>query len=278
MVAGQSGGAQPVAVHPRRFARQTGEPIVYERLLCPLGRVRRDGARLPRGRRQRLQRDDALQVRGLRARATGAASARAHGRRLQHAALRRRRLVRRQHRRRRAGARHRAQRRSRDCAARACCWSAPAAARPARSGRCRGAARARSSSPTGRVARAEALVARHLRRSVPSCTRASRRRRSTAAAAAFDVVVNASASSVSGSPVPVAGSVLKRGALAVDMMYGAAAASLSRLGRSEHGARGRDGLGMLVEQAAEAFLLWRGVRPPNGARCSRALRARLEGQ
>ena len=83
-----------------------------------------------------------------------------------------------------------------------------------------------------------------------------------AVAGAFDVVVNASASSLSGAGVPVAGSVLKRGALAVDMMYGPAAGGFMRWAR-EHGAVARDGLGMLVEQAAEAFLVFRGVRPPS---------------
>ncbi|HTJ05218.1 MAG TPA: shikimate dehydrogenase [Caldimonas sp.] len=77
---------------------------------------------------------------------------------------------------------------------------------------------------------------------------------------AFDVVVNASASSVSGAAVPVAASVLKRGALAFDMMYGAAARPFLDWAAA-HGAVGRDGLGMLVEQAAEAFFLWRGVEP-----------------
>jgi shikimate dehydrogenase len=77
---------------------------------------------------------------------------------------------------------------------------------------------------------------------------------------AFDVVVNASASSVSGAAVPVAASVLKRGALAFDMMYGAAARPFLDWATA-HGAIGRDGLGMLVEQAAEAFFLWRGVEP-----------------
>ena len=83
-----------------------------------------------------------------------------------------------------------------------------------------------------------------------------------AVAGAFDVVVNASASSLSGAGVPVAGSVLKRGALAVDMMYGPAAGGFMLWAR-EHGAVARDGLGMLVEQAAEAFLVFRGVRPPS---------------
>jgi shikimate dehydrogenase len=77
----------------------------------------------------------------------------------------------------------------------------------------------------------------------------------------FDVVVNGTASSLAGGEVPVAARVLKRGALAVDMMYGPAAAGFMDWAR-EHGAMPRDGLGMLVEQAAESFLFWRGVRPP----------------
>jgi len=89
----------------------------------------------------------------------------------------------------------------------------------------------------------------------------------------FDVVVNASASSVSGAPVPVAASVLKRGALAFDMMYGAAARPFLEWAAA-HGAVGRDGLGMLVEQAAEAFFLWRGVAPET-APVLQALRERI---
>lgn len=81
---------------------------------------------------------------------------------------------------------------------------------------------------------------------------------------AFDVVVNATASSLVGDAVPVAASVLRPRALACDMMYGPAAARFLAWAR-EHGAVGRDGLGMLVEQAAEAFLVWRGVRPPTTA-------------
>jgi shikimate dehydrogenase len=77
----------------------------------------------------------------------------------------------------------------------------------------------------------------------------------------FDVIINASASSLSGSAVPVDASVLKPGALAYDMMYGPAAQGFMRWA-NENGAVARDGLGMLVEQAAEAFLIWRGVLPP----------------
>jgi shikimate dehydrogenase len=81
-------------------------------------------------------------------------------------------------------------------------------------------------------------------------------------AEAFDVVVNGTASSLQGAGVPVGGGVLKPGALACDLMYGAAASGFLDWARS-HGAVPRDGLGMLVEQAAESFLIWRGVRPPS---------------
>jgi shikimate dehydrogenase len=78
--------------------------------------------------------------------------------------------------------------------------------------------------------------------------------------AGFHVVINSTAASLSGAGVPVAGSVLAPGALAYDMMYGPAAEGFLQWAR-RHGAHGRDGLGMLVEQAAESFLVWRGVRP-----------------
>jgi shikimate dehydrogenase len=126
------------------------------------------------------------------------------------------------------------------------------------------------------VARAEALVARHLHEFGDVVGAHVVAAPLDACGSAFDVVVNASASSVSGAPVPVAGSVLKHGALALDMMYGAAAGPFLAWA-AEHGTRGRDGLGMLVEQAAEAFLLWRGIAPKT-APVLRALRARLEAQ
>jgi shikimate dehydrogenase len=76
----------------------------------------------------------------------------------------------------------------------------------------------------------------------------------------FDVVVNASASSLLGVDVPVAAKVLRAGTLALDMMYGLPAQPFLQWART-HGAVARDGLGMLVEQAAQAFFLWRAVQP-----------------
>jgi shikimate dehydrogenase len=71
----------------------------------------------------------------------------------------------------------------------------------------------------------------------------------------------------------VPATVLAPGALAIDLMYGAAAAPFLAWAEAA-GARGRDGLGMLVEQAAEAFFVWRGVRPDT-APVLQALRERL---
>jgi len=89
----------------------------------------------------------------------------------------------------------------------------------------------------------------------------------------FDVVVNATASSLQGGAIPVSHQVLRPGALALDMMYGPASQGFLDWA-AEHGATGRDGLGMLVEQAGAAFELWRGVRPDT-APVLAELRARM---
>jgi len=109
------------------------------------------------------------------------------------------------------------------------------------------------------VAKAEELVARHAALALQHGVRLSARSL-TDAGEAFDVVVNGTATSLSGTGVPVGPQVLRAGTLALDMMYGPAAQGFLDWARA-HGATGRDGLGMLVEQAAESFLLWRGVRP-----------------
>ena len=79
----------------------------------------------------------------------------------------------------------------------------------------------------------------------------------------FDIIINGTASSLGGHGVPVDAHVLRPGALAYDMMYGAGAQPFMDWA-SAHGAVPRDGLGMLVGQAAEAFNIWRGVMPPAG--------------
>lgn len=75
----------------------------------------------------------------------------------------------------------------------------------------------------------------------------------------FDVLINATSAGLSGGALAVPASVFRRGALAYDMVYGRDTPFLA-LARAS-GATAYDGLGMLVEQAAESFRLWRGVRP-----------------
>lgn len=110
--------------------------------------------------------------------------------------------------------------------------------------------------------KAEALAGRHLALAGAG-TRLSTRPLD-ACGAAFDIVINASASSLGGTALPVGPEVFKAGGLALDMMYGPAAEPFLAAARAR-GAEPRDGLGMLVEQAAEAFALWRGVRPATPA-------------
>ena len=79
----------------------------------------------------------------------------------------------------------------------------------------------------------------------------------------FDVLINATSASLTASLPPVPASCFSKDALAYDMMYGAGLTPFLALAAST-GARIEDGLGMLVEQAAEAFYVWRGVRPSTG--------------
>ena len=76
----------------------------------------------------------------------------------------------------------------------------------------------------------------------------------------FDLVINATSSSLQGTRLRLPAATFAPGALAYDMMYGPAATPFLDFAAAQ-GARTADGLGMLVEQAAESFLLWRGVRP-----------------
>ncbi|GAB3260077.1 shikimate dehydrogenase [Chitinimonas naiadis] len=90
----------------------------------------------------------------------------------------------------------------------------------------------------------------------------------------FDIVINATSASLAGAELLLPDGLWRPAVLAYDMMYGKTeTAFLQQAAR--HGVTQRlDGLGMLVEQAAEAFLAWRGVRPDT-APVLAALRAAL---
>ncbi len=75
----------------------------------------------------------------------------------------------------------------------------------------------------------------------------------------FDVIINATSTGLSDEMPPLPPGIFAPGALAYDMMYGRETPFMAFA--RQHGARVADGLGMLVEQAAEAFYIWRGVRP-----------------
>jgi shikimate dehydrogenase len=75
----------------------------------------------------------------------------------------------------------------------------------------------------------------------------------------FDLVINATSSGLSDELPPLPDGIFAPDALAYDMMYGRETPFI-RFAR-EQGATIADGLGMLVEQAAEAFYVWRGIRP-----------------
>ena len=81
-----------------------------------------------------------------------------------------------------------------------------------------------------------------------------------AAKGPFDLVINGSSASLNGDLPPLPGNLFADGAWAYDMMYGAEETVFLKWAGT-HGAKRLDGLGMLVEQAAEAFFLWRNVRP-----------------
>ena len=78
----------------------------------------------------------------------------------------------------------------------------------------------------------------------------------------FDVIVNGTSASLAGELPPINPALIRKGhTVCYDMMYGKEQTAFNRWAAEQGAARCIDGLGMLVEQAAEAFLLWRGVRP-----------------
>lgn len=77
----------------------------------------------------------------------------------------------------------------------------------------------------------------------------------------YDLIINATSASLHGEVPPLPDSIFSENAMSYDMMYGAEETAFQRWS-TRHGANiCLDGLGMLVEQAAESFYLWRAVRP-----------------
>lgn len=80
----------------------------------------------------------------------------------------------------------------------------------------------------------------------------------------FDVIINATATSLENSLPVVPRGIFADGSLAYDMMYGKGLTPFLALAK-QSGADVADGLGMLVEQAAESYLIWHGIRPETEA-------------
>ena len=83
----------------------------------------------------------------------------------------------------------------------------------------------------------------------------------TLAGMQFDVLINATAASLHGELPPLPAGILADDAACYDMMYGAQPTTFMKWATQQGAAKVLDGLGMLVEQAAESFNIWRGVHP-----------------
>lgn len=77
----------------------------------------------------------------------------------------------------------------------------------------------------------------------------------------FDLVINATSTSLTGKILLLPKGIFATGSLAYDLMYGNKQTLFLQLAQKEGAKYLSDGVGMLVEQAAESFLLWRGIRP-----------------
>jgi shikimate dehydrogenase len=75
----------------------------------------------------------------------------------------------------------------------------------------------------------------------------------------FDLVINSTSTGLTDAVLPIPDTIFAENCLAYEMMYGRETPFMAQARRN--GAQVADGLGMLVEQAAEAFYLWRGVHP-----------------
>jgi len=77
----------------------------------------------------------------------------------------------------------------------------------------------------------------------------------------FDIIINGTSASLSGELPPLPDNLLKLGGIAYDMAYGNEPTPFQRWAEAHGASKALDGFGMLLEQAAESFYLWRGIRP-----------------
>lgn len=106
------------------------------------------------------------------------------------------------------------------------------------------------------LSKAQDLVA-HFAQTAPAVT--SAQTYAQLAGMHFDLVINATSAGLQDEMPPLPGGIFAAGGLAYDMVYGRQTPFMKFA--QQCGARTADGLGMLVEQAAESFFIWRGVRP-----------------
>jgi len=81
----------------------------------------------------------------------------------------------------------------------------------------------------------------------------------------FDIIINGTSSSLSGEVPPIDSKVISSDCCCYDMMYAVEDTAFAKWAKENKASLALDGLGMLVEQAAESFALWRGVRPETAA-------------
>jgi len=81
----------------------------------------------------------------------------------------------------------------------------------------------------------------------------------------FDIIFNATSTSLSGQLPPLPEGILAGQGVCYDLAYGNQPTAFVRWGQANNAVKSLDGLGMLVEQAAESFFVWRGVRPQTQA-------------
>jgi len=81
----------------------------------------------------------------------------------------------------------------------------------------------------------------------------------------YDIIINGTSAGLAGEVPDIPGNILRPGGWTYDMMYGDTPTAFVRWGQNHGAGKALDGLGMLVEQAAESFYLWRNIRPDSTA-------------